>query len=48
MEKKIEPYGSITFIPLGGGPKAGLGGPWLTWALPGVSAKQLPQAGQPR
>ena len=43
-----ELYGSIAFIPLGGGPKAGLGGPWFTWALPEVSAMQLPEVGQLR
>ena len=46
--KKVEPNDSITCIPLGGGPKAGLGGPWLTWAVPEVSAMQLPQVGQLR
>ena len=46
FKKKEELYGSIAFIPLGGGPKAGMGGPWLTWALPEVSAMQLPQVGE--
>ena len=36
------------FYTLRGGPKAGLGRPWLTWALPEVSAMQLPQVGQLR
>ena len=36
----------LFLYPQKGGPKAGLGGPWLTWALPEVSAMQLPQVGQ--
>ena len=36
----------LLFYTLGGGPKAGLGGPWLSWALPEVSAMQHPWAGQ--